>query len=112
MEIRKYEPMLEVKTYDGEKYYIKEANKEEFKKSVSNFKLVDIGETTIATNQIVSIKPPENESDLALIKYPTHIRNAVLEHALQRFKALLRYPKPETLIVWADRLTNGEALVQ
>ena len=110
MELQEYKPMLEVKVYGGEKYYIEEANENAFVERIKVDKFIKIGNCTIATNQIISIKPPENKSDLVLIDYPSHIREAVLTHAQAQFKKLLRYPKEEMLVMWADKITKGESL--
>ena len=110
MELQEYKPMLEVKVYGGDKYYIEEANENAFVERIKVDKFIKIGNCTIATNQIISIKPPENKSELVLIEYPSHIREAVLLHAKETFKMLQRYPKDETLVIWADKIKKGETL--
>ena len=112
MQLQEYKPMLEVNTYSGDRYYIPEANKAKFIERINIDRFIEIGGSVIACRDIKSVKPPENKDDLVLIDYPKHIREAVLAHAKERFKEMLKYPKPETLKMWAERITNGESLTE
>lgn len=110
MQLQEYKPMLEVNTYSGDRYYIEEANKAEFIKRINIDRFIEISGSVIACRDIKSIKPPENRNDLVLIEYPNYIREAVLAHAKQRFKEMLRYPNKKTLKEWAEKAINGESL--
>lgn len=60
----KYEPLLEIETYDWEKYYELQSKKKKLDLMINELKFIIIWENTIAVSSIKSIKPAKQEINL------------------------------------------------
>ena len=79
-EIIKYEPLLEVITWEDKRYYTPLKNFAELQKMMNSDKFIQIGVSTIAVSSIKEVTPAISEVNLIeaeINKLPYDIRNKV-----------------------------------